>query len=154
MRKIEKQIIDVIRYDRIGSSFGTLRLSCRDAVSKDDDGWFHVILHDTDICKISPYCGLMRINLQGFGTPTTMSRIRALLSYFAEDGFTLTRDPKQRYDEWSEWRQCDVSRGEPLLLSPSGQQAHIRDVEVLVANDKIQYWNSDYDFWEDYPAVL
>ena len=153
MRKIEKRIIDVIRCDLIGSHFGTLRLSCRDAVCKDDDGYFHVILHETDICKISPYSGLMRINLHGFGTPTTMSRIRALLEAF-QDGFTLTRDPHHKYYEWSEWKQCDVSRSEPLLISPCGQRALIRDTEVLVFSDRIQHWDADYNFWEDYPYTI
>lgn len=151
MRKIEKQIIDIICDGTL--YIGEKRLSPRDRIVRDDDGGYHVFLHDTEIALVEPWSRRMRINLHGFGTPTTMSRIRAILEGFHSD-FYLTRDPKQRYDEWSEWRQCDVSRGEPLLLSPSGQQAHIRNVEVLITNDKIQYWNSDYDFWEDYPAVL
>ena len=151
MRKIEKQIIDVIRYGRI-QNFGTLRLSCRDAVTRDDGGWYHIILHDTDIAQISPWQGLMRINMHGYGTPTTMSRIRALLSYFADGGFVLTRDPKHRYDEYSEWSGKYTSRGEPLLCSPSGQQAHIRDVEVLLTSDRIQYWDDQHKIWDDYPV--
>lgn len=151
MRKIEKQIIDVIRYERI-QNFGTLRLSCRDAVTRDDGGWYHIILHDTDIAQIQPWAGRMRINMHGFGTQTTMSRIRALLSYFAEDGFVLTRDPKCQYTEYSEWSGNYKSRGEPLLLSPSGQRAYIRDVEVLLTDTKIQYWDNEHKIWDDYPV--
>lgn len=150
MRKIEKQIIDVIRDGDMGIC--RKRLSCRDEIVRDDDGWYHVILHGTDICKISPWCGKMRITLHGFGTPTTMSRICALLEAF-QDGFTLTRDPRHRYDEWSIRQQRDISRGEPLLFSASGQRAHIRDTEVLVFSDRIQYWDNEHNFWEDYPAL-
>lgn len=151
MRKIEKQIIDVIRYGRI-QNFGTLRLSCRDAVTRDDDGNWHILFHGTDIVQISPYQSVMRINMHGFGTPTTMSRIRALLGYFAEDGFVLTRDQKHRYDEYSDWSGKYTSRGEPLLLSPCGQQAHIRDVEVLLTSDRLQYWDNQTKTWTDYPV--
>lgn len=149
MRKIEKQIIDIIRYDRIGSSFGVLKLSCRDAVIKDDDGWIHILLHDVDIAKISPYRGLMRINLQGYGTPTTLSRIRALLEYFAEEGFVLTRDPKLTYEDTKGWRPH--TRGEPLLLSPCGQRVYIRKTEVLVRDKRILFWRDNY--WEEFPFV-
>ena len=150
MRKIEKQIVDIIRDGNMGIC--RKRLSSRDEIVRDDDGWFHVILHETDICKISPWCGKMRITMHGFGTPTTMSRIRALLEAF-QDGFTLTRDDRQRYDEWSTRQQRDISRGEPLLLSASGQRAYIRDTEVLVFSDRIQYWDDSHKFWEDYPAL-
>lgn len=150
MRKIEKRIINIIRDGSMGIC--RKRLSCRDEIVRDDDGWYHIILHGTDICRISPWCGKMRITMHGYGTPTTMSRIRALLEAF-QDGFTLTRDYLHRYAEWSEWSQCDISRGEPLLFSASGQRAHIRDTEVLVFSDRIQYWNNDSNFWEDYPAL-
>lgn len=149
MRKIEKQIIDVIRYNRIGSSFGTLRLSCRDAVSKDDDGWIHILLHGVAIAKISPYRGLMRINLQGYGTPTTLSRIRAFLEYFAEEGFVLTRDSKLTYEDIKGWKPH--TRGEPLLLSPCGQRVYIRNTEFLLRDKRILFWNDG--FWEEVPIV-
>jgi hypothetical protein len=91
----------------------------------------------------------MRINLHGYGTPTTMSRIRALLSYFAEDGFVLTRDPKQTFEDIR--GRKPHTRGEPLLLSPSGQRAYIRDVEVLLTGYNVQYWDNEHKIWDNYP---
>lgn len=151
MRKIEKQIVDIICGGTL--YIGEKRLSSRDRIVRDDDGRYHVFLHDTEIALVMPWSRKMRITMHGYGTPTTMSRIRALLEGFHSD-FYLTRDPKQRYDEYSEWTGKYKSRGEPLLISPAGQMAHIRDTEVLVLSDKVKFWDTKHLIWEDYPAVL
>lgn len=76
MRKIEEQIIEAIK-DRTFSG----RLSIRDEI-RNDSGYTNYVLHNTKVCIINWTKKSIEFTAGGWETPTTKSRINAIMGHF------------------------------------------------------------------------